>query len=99
MAVSRQRTCQPMPDSAAGFWGQVGDQRYFAMVTCDANTGWWRRYTRKRLITILRPDDHERWLAYSYDDVLAGAWSGYVVSKLGCAVKQSTINDIIVYRE
>lgn len=21
----------------AGFWRQVGDQRYFAMVTCDAN--------------------------------------------------------------
>jgi hypothetical protein len=32
----------------AGFWRQVGDQRYFPMVTCDANTGRWRRYTRKR---------------------------------------------------
>jgi hypothetical protein len=51
------------------------------------------------MITILRPDNHERWLAYSHDDVLAGACSGYVVGKLGCPVKQLTINDIIVYRE
>jgi len=45
----------------ASFWRQVGDQRYFAMVTCDANT-LIASIHPKAMITILRPDDHERWL-------------------------------------
>ncbi len=54
----------------AGFWRQVGEQRYFAMVTCDANE-LVAPIHPKAMITILRPDDHERWLTGSYDDVLS----------------------------
>jgi putative SOS response-associated peptidase YedK len=54
----------------AGFWRQVGEQRYFAMVTCDANE-LVAPIHPKAMITILRPDDHDRWLTGSYDDVLA----------------------------
>ena len=49
----------------AGFWRQ----RYFAMVTCDANDIVAPIYP-KAMITILRPEDHKRWLTGSYDDVL-----------------------------
>jgi putative SOS response-associated peptidase YedK len=62
-------TDQPL-FAIAGFWRQVGDQRYFAMVTCDANE-LVAPIHPKAMITILRPDDHERWLTGSYDDVLA----------------------------
>jgi putative SOS response-associated peptidase YedK len=62
-------TDQPM-FAIAGFWRQVGDQRYFAMVTCDANE-LVAPIHPKAMITILRPDDHARWLTGSYDDVLA----------------------------
>ncbi len=54
----------------AGFWRQIGEQRYFAMVTCDANE-LVAPIHPKAMITILRPDDHERWLTGSYGDVLA----------------------------
>jgi len=56
--------------AVAGFWRQVGDQRYFAMVTCDANT-LVAPIHPKAMIAILQPDDHDRWLTGSYDDVLA----------------------------
>ena len=56
--------------AVAGVWQQLGDQRWFAMLTCDANelVAW---YHPKAMITIVHPDDHERWLRGSYDDVLA----------------------------
>lgn len=54
----------------ASFWRQIGDTRYFAMVTCDPNE-LVQPIHPKAMITILAPGDHERWLAGSYDDVLA----------------------------
>lgn len=53
-----------------GFWRQVGEERYFAMVTCDANE-LVAPIRHKAMITILRSDDQERWLTGSYDDVLS----------------------------
>jgi len=54
----------------AGFWRQIGEQRYFAMVTCDANE-LVAPIHPKAMITILHPDDHALWLAGRYDDVVA----------------------------
>ncbi|KQR81190.1 SOS response-associated peptidase family protein [Sphingomonas sp. Leaf343] len=54
----------------AGFWRAIADARYFAMVTCDPNE-LVAPIHPKAMITILAPDDHERWLSGSYDDVLA----------------------------
>jgi putative SOS response-associated peptidase YedK len=56
--------------AVAGFWRQVGEGRYFAMVTCDANA-LVAPIHPKAMITILRPDDWDRWLRGSYDDVIA----------------------------
>ena len=42
--------------AVAGFWRQVGDQRYFAMVTCDANK-LVQPIHPKAMITILAPTD------------------------------------------
>jgi putative SOS response-associated peptidase YedK len=53
-----------------GFWRQIGDQRYFAMVTCDPNE-LVAPIHPKAMITILHPSDHEQWLAGSYEDVVA----------------------------
>jgi putative SOS response-associated peptidase YedK len=53
-----------------GFWRQIGDQRYFAMVTCDPND-LVAPIHPKAMITILKPADHEQWLSGSYEDVLA----------------------------
>lgn len=54
----------------AGFWRRIGDERYFAMVTCDPNE-LVKPIHPKAMITILAPDDQARWLTGSYDDVLA----------------------------
>ena len=54
----------------AGFWRQIGEQRYFAMVTCDAND-LVAPIHPKAMITILHPDDHALWLTGRYDDVVA----------------------------
>lgn len=54
----------------AGFWQAIGDQKCFAMVTCDANE-MVAPIHPKAMVTILRPEDHERWLSGSYDDVVA----------------------------
>lgn len=62
-------TDQPL-FAIAGFWRYVFDKRYFAIITCNANELIAPIYP-KAMITILRPDDHERWLTGSYDDVLA----------------------------
>jgi putative SOS response-associated peptidase YedK len=53
-----------------GFWRQIGDQRYFAMVTCDPND-LVAPIHPKAMITILKPADHEQWLSGSYEDVVA----------------------------
>ena len=54
----------------AGFWRTIGDARFFAMVTCDPNE-LVAPIHPKAIITILTPEDHDRWLTDSYDDVLA----------------------------
>ncbi len=54
----------------AGIWRQVNHQRCFAIVTCDANE-LAAPIHPKAIITILRPDDHDRWLTGSYDNVLS----------------------------
>ena len=56
--------------AVAGVWQQLGAKRWFAMLTCDPNE-LVAPIHPKAMITILRPDDHERWLTGSYDDVLA----------------------------
>lgn len=56
--------------AVAGFWQQIGDQKCFAMVTCDANE-LVAPIHPKAMVTILKPEDHERWLTGSYDDVVA----------------------------
>lgn len=56
--------------AVAGFWRQVGDQRYFAMVTCDAND-LVAPIHPKAMITILAPEDHDRWLTGDFDDARA----------------------------
>jgi putative SOS response-associated peptidase YedK len=56
--------------AVAGFWQQVGDHRGFTMVTCDPNE-LVAPIHPKAMITILHPDDHERWLRGSYEDVVA----------------------------
>ncbi len=43
----------------AGVWQQLGDQRWFAMMTCDPNE-LVALIHPKAMITILHADDHER---------------------------------------
>ena len=55
----------------AGFWQPLKDgERSFAMVTCDPNELVAPTHP-KAMITILAPEDHERWLTGGYDDVVA----------------------------
>lgn len=54
----------------AGFWRQIGDTRYFAMVTCDPNE-LVAPIHPKAMITILHPNNYDQWLTGSYDDVVA----------------------------
>lgn len=56
--------------AVAGFWRQIGDARYFAMVTCDPNE-LVEPIHPKAMITILAQEDHDRWLMGGYDDVIA----------------------------
>lgn len=56
--------------AVAGFWRLMGEQRGFAMVTCDPNAVVAPVHP-KAMITVLDPADHERWLSGDYDDVLA----------------------------
>ncbi len=55
--------------AVAGFWRQIGDQRYFAMVTCDPNA-LVAPIHPKAMITILSPDDYARWLGGSYEEIV-----------------------------
>ena len=55
----------------AGFWQHLaGDKRGFTMVTCDPNEMVAPIHPKAR-ITILAPEDHERWLRGTYDEVVA----------------------------
>jgi hypothetical protein len=54
----------------AGFWRQLGEDRTFAMVTCNPNE-LVAPIHPKAMITILAPEDHERWLTCPGDEVLA----------------------------
>lgn len=54
----------------AGFWQRTAEGSSFAMVTCDANA-LVAPIHPKAMITILAPEDHDRWLRGSYDDVVA----------------------------
>lgn len=64
-----QATDQPL-FAVVGFWQQTGEGRGFTMVTCDPNE-LIAPIHPKAMITILAPDDHDRWLRGSYDDVVA----------------------------
>ena len=56
--------------AVAGFWQQTAKGAGFTMVTCDPNA-LVAPIHPKAMITILHPDDHERWLRGTYDDVVA----------------------------
>jgi putative SOS response-associated peptidase YedK len=56
--------------AVGGFWQQTSDGRRFAMVTCDPNE-LVAPIHPKAMITILAPEDQQRWLSGSYEDVLA----------------------------
>ncbi|SFP99814.1 SOS response-associated peptidase family protein [Sphingomonas rubra] len=53
-----------------GFWQVTAKGPSFAMVTCDANE-LVAPVHPKAMITILMPDDQERWLTGSYEDVIS----------------------------
>ena len=56
--------------AVAGFWQRTAGGNGFTMVTCDPNELVGPIHP-KAMITILHPDDHERWLRGSYDDAVA----------------------------
>ena len=55
--------------AVAGFWQAIGDERCFAMVTCDPNE-LVKPIHPKAMITILEEADWDRWLSGTYDDVV-----------------------------
>ena len=56
--------------AVAGFWQTIGDERCFAMVTCDPNE-LVKPIHPKAMITILAEADWDGWLNGSYDDAVA----------------------------
>ncbi len=56
--------------TVAGFWQQTAKGAGFTMVTCDPNA-LVAPIHPKAMITILHPEDHDRWLTGSYDEVVA----------------------------
>jgi len=56
--------------AVAGFWQVTAKGPGFAMVTCAPNE-LVAPIHPKAMITILAPEDHQRWLRGSYDDVVA----------------------------
>jgi putative SOS response-associated peptidase YedK len=64
-----QVTDQPL-FAIAGFWQLLKDGPGFTMVPCDPNE-LVAPIHPKAMVTILAPEDHERWLTGSYDDVVA----------------------------
>lgn len=62
--------CTDQPVFAvAGVWQQLGDRRWFAMMTCDPNA-LVAPIHPKAMITILRPEDCDTWLRGSYDEIV-----------------------------
>ena len=55
--------------AVAGVWQQLGDVRHFAMMTCDPND-LVAPIHPKAMITILPPEDYDRYLTGTYDDVV-----------------------------
>jgi putative SOS response-associated peptidase YedK len=55
--------------AVAGFWQPAKDGPGFTMVTCEPNE-LVAPIHPKAMVTILAPEDHERWLAGSYEDVI-----------------------------
>ena len=53
----------------AGFWQQTAKGAGFTMVTCDSNE-LVAPIHPKAMVTILAPDDQERWLSCGYDEVV-----------------------------
>ncbi|TPG54497.1 SOS response-associated peptidase family protein [Sphingomonas glacialis] len=64
-----QVTDQPL-FCVAGFWQRTAKGNGFTMVTCDPNP-LVAPIHPKAMVTILAPEDHERWLRGSYEDVVA----------------------------
>jgi putative SOS response-associated peptidase YedK len=64
-----QVTDQPL-FAVAGFWQPTKAGFGFTMVTCDPNE-LVAPIHPKAMVTILAPEDHDRWLTGSYDDVMA----------------------------
>ena len=64
-----QVTDQPL-FAVGGFWQHTVKGPGFSMVTCDPNQ-LVAPIHPKAMITILHPDDHQRWLEGSYEDVVA----------------------------
>ncbi|MFS0770852.1 SOS response-associated peptidase family protein [Sphingomonas sp. 1P08PE] len=56
--------------AVAGFWQHTKEGAGFTMVTCDPNE-LVAPIHPKAMITILAPEDHDRWLQGSYDDIVA----------------------------
>ncbi|MCG7349309.1 SOS response-associated peptidase family protein [Sphingomonas sp. ACRSK] len=56
--------------AVAGFWQETAKGAGFTMVTCDPNE-LVAPIHPKAMITVLQPDDHERWLTGSYDDIVS----------------------------
>ncbi len=56
--------------AVAGFWQHLKDGPGFTMVTCDPNE-LVAPIHPKAMITILAPEDHDRWLQGSYDEIVA----------------------------
>lgn len=54
----------------AGFWQHTEKGNGFTMVTCDPNE-LVAKIHPKAMIAILAPEDHDRWLQGSYEDVVA----------------------------
>jgi putative SOS response-associated peptidase YedK len=63
-----QVTDQPV-FAVAGFWQHTKEGAGFTMVTCDPNE-LVAPIHPKAMITILHPDDHERWLMGSYEELV-----------------------------
>ncbi len=63
-----QVTDQPM-FAVAGFLQHTKEGTWFAMVTCDPNE-LVAPIHPKAMITILKPEDHGRWIPRSLDDVI-----------------------------
>lgn len=56
--------------AVAGLWQTIGDQRCFAMLTCEAND-LVRPIHPKGMVTVLATEDQERWMTGDYDEALA----------------------------